>query len=74
MKTSTGTNEHVDLTDQDLTGPSAENEFSRLALGAGAVMAIIAGIWGLMCIVGGAYYCGGLSNMVRGYISAIFGG
>jgi len=48
-------------------------EISRFALGIGVILALLVGVWGFFCLIGGVCSCGGLTGAIEGWIKAVFG-
>ncbi|HEB50862.1 MAG TPA: hypothetical protein ENI89_09660 [Desulfobulbus sp.] len=57
------------------TGTQADvgHEVSRFTLGVGIALAILVGIWGLACMIGGLANCG-VGELAGGLLGAITGG
>ena len=74
MKTTKAVKENLDIIKgaEDIT--TADHDISKVALGIGAVMALLVGLWGVTCFVGGLASAGGLGELFKGWMSAVTGG
>lgn len=73
MKTTRKTMEEgMVLTDLNQIDEVLKDEASRITIGIGGIVTGIIGLWAVACLIGGLMN-GGLTGIVKGYLSAITG-
>ena len=72
----------TNITQKDMTGSAGleitsidkmTRDASEVGMGVIMVLAVLIGIWGIACLVGGIVNSGGVGELMSGYLTAVTG-
>lgn len=74
MKKAKAAKETRGIAGLEITGiEKVTRDASEVGMGVIMVLAALIGIWGIACLIGGIANCGGITELVSGWISAVTG-